>query len=161
MKHIGLFIISFIFWLLLTWTFELASIVAGLLVAGLTAIIFGKYFFEPTKKVFQIHRYIWGFCYIFIFTWECIKANIDVAYRVLHPRMPVKPCIIRVPLNIKTSFARTMLACSITMTPGTIVMDIIDNDMYVHWIYMSSDNPDEYAYKIAGKFEKHIKKIFE
>ena len=42
MKHITLFIISFIFWLLLTWTFEPASVVIGLLVAGLTTMIFGN-----------------------------------------------------------------------------------------------------------------------
>lgn len=161
MKHISLFIISFVFWILLTWTFELASVVAGLLVAGLTAMIFGKYFFEPTKKVLQIYRYMWCFCYLFVFIWECIKANFDVAYRVIHPKMPVRPCIVKVPLNIKTPFARTMLACSVTMTPGTIVVDIVGDNMYVHWIYMSSDNPDEYTYRIAGKFEKFIKKIFE
>ena len=161
MRHIALFIISFIFWMLLTWTLEIASVVAGLLVAGLTTMIFGNYFFEPTKKVLQIHRYIWCFCYFFIFIWECIKANIDVAFRVIHPKMPIKPCIIKVPLNLKSSFARTMLACSVTMTPGTIAVDIIGNDMYVHWIYMSTEDPGEYTYKVSGKFEKYIKKIFE
>ena len=47
------------------------------------------------------------------------------------------------------------------MTPGTIAVDIIDDDIYVHWIYVSSENPEEYTKKISGRFEKFIKKTFE
>ena len=96
-----------------------------------------------------------------IFIWECIKANFDVAYRVLHPAMPIKPGIVKVKLNIKGDFARMMLANSITMTPGTISVDIIDDYIFIHWIYISTDNPEEYSEKVSGRFEKYIKKIFE
>ncbi|MCF8231736.1 MAG: Na+/H+ antiporter subunit E [Bacteroidales bacterium] len=57
--------------------------------------------------------------------------------------------------------ARTMLANSITMTPGTITVDIIGDDIFVHWIYVKSDKPEEYAREVSGRFEKYIKKIFE
>jgi multicomponent Na+:H+ antiporter subunit E len=99
--------------------------------------------------------------YLVIFTWECIKANFDVAYRVLHPAMPIKPGIVKVKLELKSEFARTMLANSITMTPGTISVDLVDDILFVHWIYVRSEDPEVYSRKIAGKFEKYIKKIFE
>jgi len=112
-------------------------------------------------KWVQPHRYVWLIIYLFIFTWECIKANFDVAYRVLHPAMPIKPGIVKVKLNLKTDMARIMLANSITMTPGTITVDIVDDYIYIHWIYVSSVEPEIYSRKVAGRFEKYIKMIFE
>ncbi len=161
MRQSGLFIISFIFWLLLTWSAEPGSIVTGLAVAAMSTLFFGRYYFHGVKKLLQPKRYFWLVVYLFIFIWECIKANFDVAYRVLHPKMPIKPGIVRVQLNIRSAFARTMLANSITMTPGTIAVDIVDDNMYVHWIYISSEDPVEYTRKVSGRFENYIKKIFE
>ena len=161
MRQIALFIISFIFWLLLTWSAEPGSVVGGLAVAGITTFFFGKYYFQNVVKFIQPRRYYWFIIYLFIFIWECIKANFDVAYRVLHPKMPIRPGIVRVPLNLKSPFARTMLANSITMTPGTITVDIVDDNMYVHWIYITSEDPVEYTKKVSGRFENYIKKIFE
>jgi multicomponent Na+:H+ antiporter subunit E len=161
MQRFALFIISFIFWLLLTWSAETGSLVTGLAVAGLTALFFGRYFFHNAGKLIHPHRYYWFIIYLFIFIWECIKANFDVAYRVLHPEMPIKPGIVKVPLKIKSPFARTMLANSITMTPGTITVDIVDDNIYVHWIYIVSGDPVEYTKKVSGRFEHYIKKIFE
>ena len=47
------------------------------------------------------------------------------------------------------------------MTPGTITVDIIDNFIFVHWIYISTDDPEKYSEEVSGRFEKYIKKIFE
>lgn len=161
MRQSGLFIISFIFWLLLTWSAEPGSVAAGLAVAAMSTLFFGRYYFHGVNKLLQPKRYFWLVVYLFIFIWECIKANFDVAYRVLHPKMPIKPGIVRVQLSIRSAFARTMLANSITMTPGTIAVDIVDDNMYVHWIYISSEDPVEYTRKVSGRFENYIKKIFE
>ena len=161
MRTLALFIVSFIFWLLLTWDLSTANLVAGAAAALLTALLFAKYFFHKVVKFIQPIRYFWFLVYLLIFIWECIKANFDVAYRVLHPAMPIKPGIVKVKLELQSDFARTMLANSITMTPGTISVDIVGDMLYVHWIYVSSDDPEVYSQKIAGKFEKYIKKIFE
>jgi len=111
--------------------------------------------------MFQPLRYFYLIIYIIYLTWECIKANFDVAYRVLHPSMPVKPGIVRVHLKVKTELSRMMLANSITITPGTISVDIIGDYLYIHWIYVSSTDPEVYSHKVAGKFENLLIKIFE
>jgi multicomponent Na+:H+ antiporter subunit E len=98
---------------------------------------------------------------VFVFLWECIVANLDVAYRVLHPKLPIKPGIIKAKTNLVTDIGKTFLANSITMTPGTITVDIIDEYLYIHWIYVHSMDPDVYTHKILGMFEKFIKRIFE
>ncbi|MFW6095416.1 MAG: Na+/H+ antiporter subunit E, partial [Bacteroidota bacterium] len=118
MKYLALFIITFIFWLLITLSLSLSNIIAGLVAALVTSLLFGKYFVKNVRKFLQPQRYAWLIIYIFIFLWECIKANFDVAYRVLHPAMPIKPGIVRVKVGIKSDLAKTMLANSITMTPG-------------------------------------------
>ena len=149
------------FWLLITFNLEWENILVGAIPALVTTLIFGKYFVTSMYKLLQPRRYLWAVVYFFIFTWEVLKANFDVAYRVLHPAMPIKPGIVRVPLEVKTEIARTGLANSITMTPGTITIDIIGDNIYVHWIYVKSEDPEEYTREISGRFEKYIKKIFE
>ena len=161
MRYLALFILTFVFWLLLTFDLSVANLVAGGTAALVTSLLFTKYFFHNMVKFIQPVRYFWLLVYLVIFTWECIKANFDVAYRVLHPAMPIKPGIVKVKLELQSDFARAMLANSITMTPGTISVDIIDDVLYVHWIYVRSEDPEVYSRKISGKFEKYIKKIFE
>jgi multicomponent Na+:H+ antiporter subunit E len=161
MKYITGFIILFIFWLLFTFNLTLANIITGAFASLLTTILFGKHFVNTGWKIIHPHRYFWLLIYLVIFTWECIKANFDVAYRVLHPKMPIKPGIVKVKLNLKTNIARSILANSITMTPGTISVDLIGDVLYVHWIYVSSFDPEIYSRKVAGRFEYYIRKIFE
>lgn len=161
MRYLALFVLSFGFWLLLTFSLSPANLIAGAAAAILTSLLFTKYFFRNVVKFIQPLRYFWLLVYLVIFTWECIKANFDVAYRVLHPSMPIKPGIVKVKLNLTSDFARTMLANSITMTPGTITVDLVGDELYVHWIYVKSTDEAEYSQRIAGRFEKYIKKIFE
>ena len=161
MKYILFFVISFILWLLLSFNLTISNIIIGVIASFISTIFFGKYFIKDVIPFLQPQRYFWLIIYLFIFIWECIKANFDVAYRVLHPAMPIKPGIVKVKLNLKTNIAKTILANSITMTPGTISVDIIDDIIYVHWIYVSSEDPEVYSQKISGRFEKYIKKIFE
>ena len=161
MRYLSLFILTLLFWLLLTFDLSAANLIAGAVAALITSMVFGRYFYTKLYKFLQPVRYFWLVIYLVILIWECIKANIDVAYRVLHPAMPIKPGIVKVKLHLESDFARAMLANSITMTPGTISVDIIDDYIYVHWIYVSSENPEEYSRKITGRFEKYIKKTFE
>jgi multicomponent Na+:H+ antiporter subunit E len=161
MNTVIYFIMCFVTWMLLTGRFYLQNLIAGAVVSLITTIIFSKYFQIDTRKLLNPKRYFWLIIYILYFTWECVKANFDVAYRVLHPSMPVRPGIVKVKLQLKRALARTILANSITMTPGTITVDIIEDTLYVHCIYLKDTNPENYSYKISGKFERILTKIFE
>jgi multicomponent Na+:H+ antiporter subunit E len=161
MKYIVAFIVLLGFWLLFTFSLKMPNLIVGAVASLLTILFFSKYFIKPVWKMLEPQRYFWFIIYLIVFIWECIKANFDVAYRVLHPAMPIKPGIVKVKLSLKTNIAKTILANSITMTPGTISVDLIDDTLYVHWIYVSSTNPKEYSRKVAGRFEKYIRRIFE
>lgn len=74
--------------------------------------------------------------YVAQFLWEVATANLDVAYRVLHPSMPIEPDVVEVPLRVESDAAITTIANSITLTPGTLTMDhdAETNTLYVHGI---------------------------
>lgn len=161
MRYVTVFILSLIFWLLITFKFTVANFAAGAVASLITSVIFGRYYFHNVYKFLQMHRYFWFVVYLITFIWACIKANFDVAYRVLHPAMPIRPGIVKIKTSLRSEFAKTLLANSITMTPGTITVDIIDDDIYIHWIYIRSEDPEVYTKMITGQFEEYIKKFAE
>lgn len=106
----------------------------GLLV-GLPVAFVLRRFFTPTVDVGgSLRAAPWVLRYLLVFLWELLTANVDVAYRVLHPRMPIDPDVIAVPLRVESDAAVTTIANSITLTPGTLTMDHDSetNTLYVH-----------------------------
>ncbi len=160
MRRVIFFIFVLSFWLLLTADFSSQEVIVGIGVAFLVAILFGGVILEP-KKFFQPKRYFWFLIYLPLFLWECFKANIDVAYRVLHPQLPIKPGIVKVKTNLKTEIAQVFLANSITMTPGTLTVDIVDGFLYIHWINVRSKDIGKATKFIVVRFEKILARIFE
>lgn len=160
-RKILFFIIALIFWFLLSFNLNYDSIIVGILSSLLSAIIFGSYFIENRIKIFQIHRWFWLLVYIFIFAYKCLEANLDVALRVLHPGMPLKPGIIKIKTSLKTDIAKTFLANSISLTPGTITCEILDDYLYIHWIWVKEEDEEKAKKIIAQTFEKYLKRIFD
>jgi multicomponent Na+:H+ antiporter subunit E len=161
MRYIAVFILSMVFWLMLTFEFTVPNLIVGIVASLITSMVFTRFFVKNIYKLIQPSRYFWFLVYLMVFIWECIKANIDVAYRVLHPAMPIRPGIVKVKTTLKSDMAKMLLANSITMTPGTISVDIIDDYLYIHWIYIQSEDPEVYTKIITGAFEKYIKRIIE
>ena len=161
MRKLVLFIVTFILWLLLTHTLRIQFIITGVTVSTLTALLFGNMFVKNWNKVFQIERYLWFLWYLIIFIWECLKANLDVAYRVLHPALPIKPGIVKAKVNLKTDIARAILANSITMTPGTLSVDITSEHIFIHWICIRDEKSEVPRQRIVDRFENILARIFE
>jgi len=103
----------------------------------------------------------WFIIYFPLFVWYCIRANLDVAYRVIHPKMPLRPGIVKIKTSLKKDISKTFLANSITLTPGTMTVDIDGEYLYIHWIWIVDERTEEATKLIAGKFEKYIRRIFE
>ncbi|PSQ41423.1 cation transporter [Halobacteriales archaeon SW_12_71_31] len=76
----------------------------------------------------------YGVVYVVLFLKELVTANVEVAYRVLAPSMPIEPGVVEVPLRVESDLAVTTIANSITLTPGTLTMDYDPerNALYVH-----------------------------
>lgn len=152
---------AYILYILLTWIPDRQELIAGFFVALVVAVLFGQVFTVTPKKLFNPKRYFYFLLYLPVFIYYCFKANIDVAYRVLHPKMPINPGIVKIKTNLKNDVARTMLANSITLTPGTMTVDIIGDTLYIHWINVQAKETEKATRLIVGSFEKLIKEVFE
>ncbi len=167
MRRLIYFVLAFIVWTLLTWPFVEGTIDFQVVVAGLIASIFVAIIFhEILPKEHHIFvspvRIFWLLVYVPVFFYYVMKANLDVVYRALHPKMPIKPGIVKIKTNLKTDSGITALANSITLTPGTLTVDLTeDGFLYVHWINVKSDDIEEATKFIAKRFEWFIQKIFE
>lgn len=148
-------------WLLLTWTLRWHSIVVGAGVALVTAVVFGGELPLRPVRLLNPFRWFWLLVYIPVFAYQCLKANIDVAMRVLSPGIQLNPGIVKIRTSLKSDIARTFLANSITLTPGTMTVEIQDDVLYIHWIDVRTDDPDEAGRIIKGPFEKLLARIFD
>jgi len=162
-SRIIVFILSFLVWLALTEINDIQEIIAGLIVAILVSLLSGHFLISSKKKNNIIIRFFYGILYIFKFLWEMIKANFHVAYIVIHPKLPVKPGIIKIHSDLQKDISLTMLANSITLTPGTLTVDIDEQhkNLYVHWIDIKSTKIEENTKNIGSRFEPILAEVFE
>ena len=167
MRRLIYFILAFIVWTLLTWPFvegtvDIQVVVAGLIASVFVAIIFHELLPKEHHIFISPVRIFWFLVYVPVFFYYVIIANFDVVYRALHPKMPIKPGIVKIKTNLKTDSGITALANSITLTPGTLTVDLTkDGFLYIHWINVKSDDVEQATKFIAQRFEWFIKKIFE
>ena len=167
MRRLIYFVLAFVIWILLTWPFVDSKIDVQVVIAGLIASIFVSIIFhEILPKEHHVFispvRVFWFLVYLPVFFYYVMMANLDVVYRALHPKMPIKPGIVKIKTTLKTESGITALANSITLTPGTLTVDLTDDGyLYVHWINIKAEDVEHATKHIAHKFEWFLKKIFE
>lgn len=161
--RILLFLLGFIAWALLNWMPDWQHLVVGIFVAAFVAYMTGDFFIKRLDVLTHATRYLWFFYYVPIFIWECFKANIDVAFRVIHPALPIHPGIVKVKTSLTSDTALTFLANSITLTPGTLTVDIDKENgfLYIHWIEVRHKDIEKATKVIVERFERILKRIFE
>ncbi len=164
MKKIRDFIIGFssslATWLLLTATFEMEMLVAGIIVSFLIATLFCKNCGVVLPTRFSIKVLISIVAFALVFVRELIVSNLDVASRVLSPSLPINPGIVEIKTTLKNSYARLLLANAITLTPGTLTVDLKEDAMFIHWIDVTKEDIEGATQEIAAKFEKHLEVIY-
>ncbi|MEM0466806.1 MAG: Na+/H+ antiporter subunit E [Candidatus Thermoplasmatota archaeon] len=137
----------------------------GIILAVIVGIIARNIFIKNNFRMLNPIRWFIFIGYIIgPFFIALIKANLDVAYRVITGK--IKPGIVKISPDLHTDLGITMLANSITLTPGTLSVDIDEeqNTLYIHWINVDEDSikqkPVPYQ-KICGKFPTWIRRIAE
>ena len=163
-SRIVMFILAFFIWCLLVWVPDWQHLVVGFFIAAVVALLTGDFFHGSIHKLKHPYRY-WYFFVFYLpkFLWECLKANFDVAYRVINPVLPIEPGIVKVKTKLKSDAGLTFLANSITLTPGTMTVDV-DSDngvLYIHWINVKDKDVEKATKMIVEKFEHILIKIFE
>ncbi|GAB3196696.1 multicomponent Na+:H+ antiporter subunit E [Pontibacter aydingkolensis] len=89
---------------------------------------------------------------------ELLVANIKIAYDILTPRYYMRPTVIALPLSVKTDLEITLLACMITLTPGTLSIDVSENRkiLYVHALYVKNNDVELLKQYIKNGFERRL-----
>ena len=155
------------FWVLLTWSFTVQELTAGAVVSLAVALFSARFFIHEKSfwllnpaKFFSLLYYV-----LIVFPIELVKANWDVAKRCYGGCKNVNPGIVKVPVDLESEYGQSMLANSITLTPGTITMDITEEDgqtyYYVHWIDVTAPSGKEAGDAIKGTLEKGVGRVFK
>ena len=167
MRRLIYFILALIIWILGAWPFvdgkiDVQVLIAGVIAAAIVAFLFHEILPKEHRVFISPVRIFWALVYVPVFFYYVIMANFDVVYRALHPKMPIKPGIVKIKTVLKTESGITALANSITLTPGTLTVDLTDDGfLYVHWINVKSDDVEQATKLIAQRFEWFLKRIFE
>ncbi len=167
MRRVVYFVVALIIWIFGAWPFvdgriDVQFFTAGVIASIIVAVLFHEILPKEHHVFLSPVRLFWLVVYIPVFFYYIIKANFDVVYRALHPKMPIRPGIVKIKTNLKTESGITALANSITLTPGTLTVDLTDDGhLYVHWINVKSDDIEQATQFIAQRFEWFLQKIFE
>ena len=157
MAFVQLTAILFGFWILISGSFDPVELATGLVLSGIVAWLSIRLLWSegdaPVLTVRQAGRFI---VYVGFLIKEIVWANIYVAEKVLDPRLPIDPVIVEHTSALKEAVSETALANSITLTPGTLTVDVDDSVFFVHCLGR------EFADDIASrKLDRMIAKVFE
>lgn len=160
MEPLKLFGMLVVFWVLLNGSIALSTLLVGAVVAG--AIVL---FFPGSLSFLSGHRLtpdalIATVFYVGFFLKELVNANLQIAWIVLRPTLPINPAIVKVRTRLTHPVARLLLANSITLTPGTLSVEIKGEWLYVHWVVAQSTDPEEATREIVAGFEKYLEVMY-
>lgn len=142
-------------WMALRGTFTPADFLVGFLfgfaIIALTQRTLGRS--EYGTKTWRVLKFI-----AFSF-WSIIKSNIFVARVVLAPRLNIDPGIVAVPLDVRSDLGITILANLMTLTPGTISVDVSSDKrtLYIH--FMDVTDPEAVRREIKQEFERRVMEL--
>ncbi|MFO7743826.1 MAG: Na+/H+ antiporter subunit E [Psychroflexus sp.] len=150
-------ILLMLIWVFLTGEYNFNNFLFGLGLSFIILWIISGNEDKSSKKYFKIVPKIITF--VLFFFWELIKANIQVAYEVITPNLNMKPGIVALPLDAKTDLEITLLANLITLTPGTLALDVSTDRsvLYVHAMYVIDKK--DFIEDIKQGFEKRLLEI--
>ena len=156
--HPLLSLLLFVTWMLLVNELKIGSLVMALILAIVIPILTSAYW-EDRPRIRDVPAFV---AYCLLVMWDIIVANIQVAKIILFYRNEdIKSAWIPVPIDLKTPEAITMLAGTITMTPGTVTADMSSCGRVLLIHSLHAPDPDAIREDIKSRYEARLKRIFE
>jgi multicomponent Na+:H+ antiporter subunit E len=143
-------------WAAMMGELNLANLVLGLIL-GYVALFVTVPFTGDTGYFRRLPQVVAFFAW---FVWEIIKSNLQVAWDVVTPSHHATPGVVAIPLDVTTAGEITLLANLITLTPGTLSLDVSDDrkTLYIHAMFI--DDPDEVRRYIKENLERRVLELF-
>jgi len=161
MKNINLILTNIflpLVWMALTGSFTVVNFVVGLVLSSVCLWLAGS----PSEVALVVYvvRFIRFLGFIGFFIMELVLANLRVAWEVITPAHHMRPAIIAIPLDASTDLQITILANFITLTPGTLSLDVSEDHrtLYIHAMYV--DDPDQFRRELKDRLERRVIEVF-
>lgn len=142
-------------WCMMHNSFHPVTFIVGYLLAWASTSMFKVI---TTYKPYRMNV-LEGIKLFFIFLKEMIVANIQIAYIIISPSMNIRPGLIEYPLDIRNDGAIVLLANMISLTPGTLSVDISPDRKFIYVHAMVMETPDQLKQQIKNTFERRIQKM--
>lgn len=155
-----LFATLLFFWVLLNGSLANDVVAVGVVASALIAIFFRGHFGWFSELRLTPKALITTVAYVFFYLKELVKSNINVALIVLSPGLPVNPGIVTVRTRLKSAMGRMLLANSITLTPGTLTVDLDGEFLHIHWVTVDSPDIEAATEAIVAGFERYLEVMY-
>ena len=160
LQFLNLWLTLFLIWFIANATLDFETTLAGLIISAIISLAFASF-----SRVYSVIRWspivlYYYLKYLCVFFIELVRANVSVMLLVFSPRINIQPGIVEIKTELKSPIGRLALANTITLTPGTLVVDIRDDSLFVHCVNISTTDQAEATVKISGRFEKLLKIIY-
>lgn len=155
-----LFATLFVFWWLLNTSFAWDNLLVGAAVSLLIALLLRDSLSFFTEMRFTKEALWAGVQYFGFFLLELVRSNLRLAAVVVSPRLPINPGIVKVRTRLQSRMGRLMLANSITLTPGTLTVELEGEWLYVHWVNIEADDIDAATAHIVAGFERYLEVLY-
>lgn len=151
---------SYIIYILLVLPLKPGELILGIFAALLSAAILFKYL-PFDSRILNLVRIFRGIIYAPYFLWKMIVANIQIALIIVSPVLRIKPSIVKGRTLLKSNEGKLLLTSSITLTPGTLSIDMKDDQIYIHRVKTNKITETETHKEVIHPFEKFIKGVTE
>jgi multicomponent Na+:H+ antiporter subunit E len=148
------------FWMLLNGSLAPDILVVGLIAAIVITFLFSNSLAVISELSTTPRALIAAVGYVFFFARELVKSNLNLARIVLSPALPLNPGIVKVRTRLKSRMGRLLLANSITLTPGTLTVDIDGEWLYIHWVTVASADIEAATAAIVSGFEGYLEVMY-
>ncbi|MDO8989505.1 MAG: Na+/H+ antiporter subunit E [Sideroxyarcus sp.] len=160
LNFILLFATLLFFWVWMNGSVAGDVIIVGVLASFIIALIFrngSSIFsdFKPTPRAL-----VYSLLYILFFLKELVKSNLSLAAIVLSPALPLNPGIVKVRTRLKSRMGRLLLANSISLTPGTLTVEMKGEWFYIHCVTVKSADTDAATAAIVAGFERYLEVMY-
>jgi len=158
-ERIVLFVGAYLLWCLLNWPPDRQHFLAGPLVAAFAAYFLAGLTVNRPGVLKHSKRYVYFAVYVLLFAREMVRSGVEVAYRVLHPQMPLKAGIVKIPITLKSNMGITFLAHSITLATPALTIDI-DADAGVLTVHGFDVEGKGWEPRVR-RFERILSEVFD
>lgn len=154
--HPGLSVLLVVVWLLMTSSLTFGNLLLGIVI-GIGVPLFTAPFWPGRPRV----NYIAGLTYLMLVLWDIMIANFQVAMIILFRRnRDLKPAWLAIPIELDTPEAISVLAGTISLTPGTVSSDVSTCGSYILVHALDTADPQAEITRIKNRYEARLKRIF-